>query len=206
MRILIADDHCVVRRGLRALLESRPGWEVCAEASNGLAAVALAQQLRPHVAVLDLAMPLLNGLGATRRIRGVVPMTATVLFTVHASEELAARALEAGAAGYVVKSEPADDLLSAIESASRNECVVSRASKRAGSTLPGKGAGRTLTPREREILQLIAEEKSNKEIARLLGIAAKTVEAHRAHLSCKLHLRSIVPLVRYAVRNHLVDP
>jgi DNA-binding NarL/FixJ family response regulator len=205
MRILIADDHGVVRRGLRELLQSRDGWKVCGEAGDGLKAIALARELEPDIAVLDLAMPLLNGLDATRRIRRAVPTTQILLFTVHASEQLAADAVKAGAAGYVVKSQPAAALLSAVESACLGGASAALRVPKTTGAVRGANGGKTLTAREREIVQLIADAQSNQEIATALGISVKTVESHRAHLMRKLGFTSISALVRYAVRNHLVD-
>jgi DNA-binding NarL/FixJ family response regulator len=206
MRILIADDHEVVRLGLRELLDGRGGCEVCGEAADGFQAVELARQLGPDLAILDLAMPRLDGLEATRRIRRALPRTEVLLFTVHASEQLAVEAREAGARSYLLKSHPASELLSAIESASRRAPGPAQGQPRAA--LPCSGAGTTgqaLTAREREIVHLVAEGKTNKEMAGLLGISVKTVETHRTHLMRKLGFSSVVQLVHYAVRNHMVD-
>jgi DNA-binding NarL/FixJ family response regulator len=206
MRILIADDHDVVRLGLRELLDGRGGCEVCGEAADGFQAVELARQLGPDLAILDLAMPRLDGLEATRRIRRALPRTEVLLFTVHASEQLAVEAREAGARSYLLKSHPASELLSAIESASRRAPGPAEGQPRAA--LPYSGAGTTgqaLTAREREIVHLVAEGKTNKEMAGLLGISVKTVETHRTHLMRKLGFGSVVQLVHYAVRNHMVD-
>jgi len=182
---------------------------VCGEAGNGIEAVELARQLGPDLAILDLAMPLLNGLEATRRIRRDLPETEVLLFTVHASEQLAVEALEAGAQGYLLKCHSASELVSAIESASRHARGTARGPPRfGGSALRANSAGKTsqaLTAREREIVHLIAEGKSNKEMAELLGISVKTIETHRAHLMEKLGFSSVVQLVHYAVRNHMVD-
>jgi DNA-binding NarL/FixJ family response regulator len=202
MRILIADDHDVLRFGLRELLQARTGWEVCGEAANGMEAVELARQLGPDLAILDLAMPRFDGLEATRRIRRELPDTEVLLFTVHASEHLALEARQAGASGYVLKSHPAGELLSAIESASRPLGGPGPGSLRANGA---RTAGHALTSREREIVHLIADGKSNKEMAALLAISVKTVETHRTHLMRKLGFSSVVQLVRYAVRNHMVD-
>jgi DNA-binding NarL/FixJ family response regulator len=209
MRMLIADDHDVVRLGLRDLLRGRAGWEVCGEAGNGIEAVELARQLGPDLAIVDLAMPLLNGLEATRRIRRELPETEVLLFTMYASEQLAADALEAGARGYLLKSQSASELISAIESASRHSRCPAPGPPRFGASAAGANSagktGQALTAREREIVHLIAEGKSNKEMAELLGISVKTVETHRAHLMHKLGFSSVVQLVHYAVRNRMVD-
>jgi len=210
MRILIADDYGVVRLGLRDLLRGRAGWEVCGEAGNGIEAVELARQLRPDLAILDVAMPLLNGLEATRRIRRELPETEVLLFTVYASEQLAVEALEAGARRYLLKSQSASELVSAIESASWHARGPARVPPRFGADSAPRAnsarkTGQALTARECEIVHLIAEGKSNKEMAELLGISVKTIETHRAHLMQKLGFSSVVQLVHYAVRNHMVD-
>jgi DNA-binding NarL/FixJ family response regulator len=209
MRILIADDHDVVRQGLRDLLQTHKGWEVCGEASNGMEALELARQLQPDLAILDLTMPLLNGLEATRRLRTALPAMEVLLFTVHESEQLASEALEAGALGYLLKSQPASELIAAIEVASRNvPSTVPRfgghgPQVRRGSS--GSKSGHGLTARQREIVQLVAEGKSNKEMAQMLGISVRTIETHRAHIMRQLGMRSVVQVVRYAVRNHIVE-
>jgi len=209
MRILIADDHDVVRQGLRDLLQTHKGWEVCGEAANGIEALELARQLQPDLAILDLTMPLLNGLEATRRLRVAVPAMEVLLFTVHESEQLASEALEAGALGYVLKSQPATELIAAIEVASRN---ASSTVPRSGASGPqvrrgnsGSKSSQGLTARQREVVQLVAEGKSNKEMAQLLGISVRTIETHRAHIMRQLGMRSVVQVVRYAVRNHIVE-
>jgi DNA-binding NarL/FixJ family response regulator len=208
MRILIADDHDVVREGLRELLNGRPGWEVCAEARNGLEAVDMARRVQPDVAILDLAMPMLDGLEATRRIRQAMPGTAVLLFTVHSSEELAAQAFEAGASCYLLKSHSAEELLSAVEAATqRLPSSVPRPATTLGQHTPFvPHTVQTLTSREREIVQLVSEGKSNKEMGAMLGISVKTVETHRAHLMHKLGSASVAELVHYAVRNGMIDP
>ncbi len=209
LRILIADDHSVVRAGLRSLLESHTGWEVCAEAADGREAVDKATKLKPHVAVLDIGMPLLNGVDATRRIRKSSPQTEVLILTMHESEDLVQQVIDAGARGYILKDD-ADRILIAAVDAVRNHkpyfsTRVSPTSDSADSLEPHKSSRSRLTPREREILQLLAEGQSNKEIAALLGISVNTAEAHRANIMLKLGFRSITELVVYAVRNKIIQ-
>jgi DNA-binding NarL/FixJ family response regulator len=214
VRILIADDHHVVRAGLRALLESKSGWQVCAEASNGREAVDKAVKLKPDVAVVDIAMPLLNGVETTRQIRKLSPMTEVLILTMHDAETLVQEVMEAGAQGYVLKDDADRDLLSAVEALARHQPYLSSRASHAASRiarLPGlAGQGERysrsrLTPREREILQLLAEGKSNKEVASVLGISVKTAETHRANIMLKMDFHSITDLVRYAVRNKIIQ-
>ncbi len=214
LRILIADDHDIVREGLRTLLVARRGWQVCGEATNGRDVVALARQLKPHVVALDFSMPELNGIEAARQIRKALPKTETLVLTMHESEQLAQEAFAVGVRAVLLKTEVRRFLVSAIEALSQHkpfftpqitEWVVQ------GRLHPGTSSARTrpirgaLTPREREIVQLVAEGRSNKEIASLLGRSAKTVETHRANLMNKLHLQSVSELVRYAIRMKLIE-
>ncbi len=213
LRILIADDHSVVRAGLRALLESRHGWEVVAEASDGREAVDKATKLKPDVAVLDIGMPLLNGVEATRRIRAASPSTEILILTMHESDDLVHQVVQAGARGYILKDEADRVLLAAIESARHHKPYFSTriAPTRHDDAHPSpsdsaKPTRPRLTPREREILQLLAEGKSNKEVANLLGISVNTAEAHRANIMLKLNLHSLAELVHYAIRNQIIKP
>jgi DNA-binding NarL/FixJ family response regulator len=215
IRILLADDHEVVRRGLSALLATRPDWQVCAEAQNGREAVALAVRHRPNLAILDLSMPELNGLEATRQIRKEVPETEVLVFSMYESEQFVRDLLAAGARGYVLKSDVAAQLLTAVETVARHKpFFTSEVAERVLegflklgelSSDDGSSAG-ILTPREREIVQLLAEARSNKEVSTILGISVKTVETHRASIMRKLGISSIVDLVHYAIRNNLVTP
>ena len=210
LRILVADDHDVVRRGLKSVLEDQPGWEVCAEANNGRQAVDRARQFKPDVVVLDITMPELNGLEAARQIRRLLPETEVIVLTVHESEELVQEVLRAGARGYVLKSDAGRDLVAAIHAVRQHKTFftskVSRIYSEASlKSEDGESAGRPLTPREREIVQLLAEGKSNKEVADVLSISVKTVETHRTNIMRKLHLHSVSELVRYAVRNKIVS-
>ncbi len=204
MRILIADDHEVVLHGLRDLLRTHADWEVCGEARSGVEAVGLARQLGPNVAILDFSMPLLNGVEATRQIRAALPEIDVLLFSVHDSEQLAAEALEAGARGWVSKSCTATELIEAIESTARSPAPRVSGSAAVWSGRGGRPSG-TLTARQRQIVQLIAEGKSNEQTARSLGISPRTVETHRAHIMQRLGFQSVVQLVRYAVRHRIVD-
>jgi DNA-binding NarL/FixJ family response regulator len=214
LRILLADDHGVVRRGLRELLEEHDGWRVCAEAANGREAVELAVEHRPHVAVLDLSMPELNGLEATRRIRQAVPETEVLVFTMHESEELVREVLAAGARGYLLKSDAAGQLVPAVECLARHKPfftgriseVVLEGFLKAGGTEAAVPGPARLTSREREIVQLLAEGNSNKQIARLLDLSVKTVETHRAAVMRKLELGSLPDLVRFAIRHRIIEP
>jgi len=211
LRILVADDHHVVRAGLRTLLETKSGWRVCAEAANGREAVEKARELKPDVAVLDIGMPLLNGIEATRQIRKASPETEVLILTMHDSEVMIQGVLEAGARGYILKDDADRNLLAAVEALRRHKPYLSsRISAAAPKTaLPsGDSSGSTrrrLTPREREVLQLLAEGKGNKEIAEFLRISVKTAETHRANIMLKLNFHSITELVRYAVRNHIIQ-
>jgi DNA-binding NarL/FixJ family response regulator len=213
LRILLADDHDIVRRGLKDLLEQQVGWQVCAEASNGREAIELALQHRPHVAVIDLSMPELNGLEATRRIRQGLPETEVLIFTMHESEELIREVLGAGARGYLLKSDAVRQLIPAVESLSQkkpyfagrvSEVLLDGFLKGGQVTLENQTAER-LTSREREVVQLLAEGKSNKQIARLLDLSVKTVETHRTAAMRKLELNSLPDLVRYAVRMQIIQ-
>jgi len=208
LRILIADDHAVVRAGLRALLESRPGWQVCGESVDGRDAIEKAIKLKPDVAVLDIGMPLLNGVEATRRIRTASPSTEILILTMHESDDLVQQVVEAGARGYILKDDADRVLLAAIDSVRHHKPYFStRVSTPPSDNLPPADPSRTrlcLTPREREILQLLAEGKSNKEVASLLGISVNTAEAHRSNIMLKLNLHSLAELVHYAIRNNIV--
>jgi DNA-binding NarL/FixJ family response regulator len=208
--ILVADDHEVMRQGVRGLLESEQDWCVCAQASDGREAVALAERNAPDVAILDLNMPELNGLEATRQIAKVSPATKVLIFTVCDSEDLAREVFAAGAHGYVLKTDAASDLISAVGALARGTSYLSaRMSRSRGDPrprpIPPSQVAR-LTPREREITQLLAEGKTNWCVATILGISTKTVETHRGNIMHKLGLESIVELVHYAVRNRLVAP
>ncbi len=215
VRILVADDHEVVRRGVRGLVESRPDWIVCGEATNGREAVEQAGRLAPDVVILDIAMPELNGLEAARRIHKAAPRTEVLILTMHRSEELVRQVLAAGARGYLLKSDAGRDLLAAVDAVAGHrpfftprvgEQVV-RGYLAGDAAAPVRGhSDRELTGREREIVQLLAEGKSNKEIATRLGIQTKTVETHRANIMRKLGHHGLSDLVRYAIRNRLVEP
>jgi len=212
LRILVVDDHAVVRRGVRSLLESRDGWEVCGEAMTGRDAVEQSRRLRPDVVVMDLSLPELNGLEATRHILKDAPETEVLVLTMHQSEELARDVLQAGARGYVLKSDADENLIAAVESLRQHKPFLTPAVTEFvldGYIRDGAdqdASRRAVTAREREIIQLIAEGKSNKNAASALKISVKTIEAHRANIMRKLHLRSVSDLVRYAIRNKIVQP
>ena len=204
LRILIADDHSVVRAGLRALLESRPGWEVCAEAVDGRDALDKATKLKPNVAILDIGMPLLNGVEATRRIRASSPNTEILILTMHESDDLVQQVVEAGARGYILKDDADRVLLAAIDAVRHHKPYFSTRVSAVDPSDSSSTSRQRLTPREREILQLLAEGKANKEVASLLGISVNTVEAHRANIMVKLNLHSLAELVHYAIRNNII--
>lgn len=212
--ILIADDHAVVRRGLRALLETQSGWTICGEASDGNEVVQKAGQHQPDVVILDIGMPDLNGLVATVRIREVAPQARVLVLTMHSSEELIQSCLMAGAQGYVLKSDAERDLISAVEALAQHKTFFTQAATNVVlENLRDKqnGAGgeplvELLTRREQEIVQLLAEGRSNKEVGASLGIGTRTVESHRASIMRKLHLRTFSDLMRYAIRKKMVEP
>ena len=212
VRILLADDHTLVRQGLRKLLEERPDWEVIAEAGDGREAVRLAEQHKPDVAILDVAMPLLNGIEATRQITKRVPATRVLVLSMHADEAYVTQILQAGATGYLLKDSADVDLLKAVGEAARGRSFFSPAIARVMlddyvRQLADKGVTDrydALSEREREIFQLIAEAKTNKEIAALLNVSPSTVETHRAHIMEKLDLHSAAEIVLYAVRRGVI--
>ncbi len=211
VRILVADDHEYIRLGLRELIKTEPGFEICAEAANGQEAVEKTQNLKPDVVVLDVSMPGLNGIEATRQIMRKVPETEVLVLTVYESEQLISELLNAGARGYLLKSDAGRELLVAIESLHQRRPFFT--SKVARMVLRGylQGAAfgdhpsESLTPRERQITQLLAEGKTNKDVAVIQGITVKTAETHRANLMRKLDLHSISDLVHYAVRNQIIE-
>src|SRR5579862_5246982 len=216
LRILIADDHDLMRRGLKALLESRPGWTICAEAHTGREAVAKAEELRPDIVILDITMPELNGVEAARRILKGSPNTEILVLSVHYSDQLIRDILDAGVRGYIVKSDSDRDLVVAVEALSNHkpfftpratELILNNFNTKGGpiSELP-ETIGDRLTSREREIVQLLSEGKSSKEVASALSISVKTAETHRANIMRKLEIHSVSELVRYAVRNQIIEP
>jgi DNA-binding NarL/FixJ family response regulator len=215
LRLLLADDHEIVRKGLRALLEAEPGWQVAAEAADGRDAVEKAQQIKPDIAILDISMPSLNGLEATRQIVKGISQTKVLVLTMHDSDPLIQRVLEAGARGYLLKSDAARDLVAAVDALRRNKTFFTP--KVARLVLEGyldkspressspEGGSCRLTDRQREIVQLLAEGKSSKEVASALGLSVKTAETHRANIMRRLDCHSVTALVRYAIRNHLIE-
>ena len=215
LRIMVADDHEVVRRGLRALIESEEGWTVCGEASDGCSAVDQVAALAPDVVLMDVAMPHLNGIEATRRIvQGQSPRTIVLILSARESESLVQEALAAGARGFMLKSDAGQELLGAVRSVSQGrpffsarvaEFVV-QGYMRSGSDRGNQAAPKpVLTARERQVLQLLAEGKSNKQVASALEISVKTAESHRANLMKKLRVQSLSDLVRYAIRNQMIE-
>ncbi len=214
VRILIADDHEVVRHGVREMLSSYPGWEVCGEASSGREVVDMVDKLKPDVAVIDLSMPGLNGIDATHQIRRNNPETKVIIFTMHETEALVREVFQAGAFGYVLKSDAVTHLRAAVETVQegRHFCSsklhewIFMGFLRTGKNAPAdERKEEDLTPRERETIQLLAEGHSNKEVAAILGISVKTVETHRSVIMRKLRLKSFSDLIRYAIRNHIIE-
>jgi len=214
-RILVADDHEVVRHGVRSLLEAHPGWEVISEAADGRDAVEKASQLHPDVVILDIGMPNLNGLEATRQILRSHPGARVLILTMHESEQVVREVLEAGARGFLLKSDAGRDLVAAVEALQRNKTfftskvaeMVLETFLKAKPRSPEEtfSTREILTPREREIVQLLAEGKSTKEVAVALNLSVKTAETHRSNIMRKLNLHSISELVLYAVRNNIVQ-
>ncbi len=214
LRILIADDHNLVRRGLKALIESRAGWQVCGEAHTGREAAAKAEQMKPDVVILDISMPGLNGVEAARRIRKTSPTTEILILSVHYSDQLIRDILAAGARGYVLKSDSDRDLIVAVQAmADHKPFFTSKATELMLTNFCQTGpqphlkdlAADRLTSREREIVQLLSEGRSSKEVATVLGISVKTADTHRANIMRKLNLHSVSELVLYAVRNQIIQ-
>lgn len=214
VRILIADDHDIVREGLMTLLAARADFHVCGEAATGREAVAKARELKPHVVVLDFSMPELNGVEATRQIRAALPDTEVLILTMHDSETLAREVLAVGARGFLLKTRAKHQLVAAVDALAQHQpfftgnlsagvldAFLRPAKDPAKAAVP---AGR-LTPREREVVQLIAEGRTSKDIALELGLSVKTADAHRANIMRKLDLHSVSELVLYAVRNRIVQ-
>ena len=214
LRILIADDHGLVRRGARAVLRSRRGWRVIGEAVNGREAVQKAKELKPDVAVVDIGMPELDGVEVARQIRETVPETKVLVLSMHESDQMVRRALDAGARGYLLKSDLTECLAKAVEAVAEgkrfltpkvSEIVLKGFLKTSSWHHHGKRAGPRTTPREFEIIRLLAEGKTNKEIAAHLGITVRTVETHRAKIMLKLGLHSLAEIIHYAMRHRIIS-
>jgi DNA-binding NarL/FixJ family response regulator len=208
LKLLVADDHEIVRNGVKSLLEAQPGWRVMAEASDGREAVAKVKRLKPDVVVLDIGMPSLNGLEAARQMMKNDPHVKIVILTMHESENLIREVLKVGARGYVSKADAMRDLVTAINAVwsgvtfftpKVSEIVLEGYLDKRGAINNG------LTPRQREIVQLLAEGQSSKEIAVALDLSVKTAETHRANIMKRLNCHSITEIVRYAVRNNIID-
>jgi DNA-binding NarL/FixJ family response regulator len=217
LRILIADDHEVARRGIRAVLENHPGWTVCGEAKDGRESVELAAATRPDLVLLDIGMPNLNGLEAARQILTILPDVAILILTMHDSDNVVREVLRAGARGYLLKSDAGRDLVAAVEALQNQRTFfTTRVSqmvldgfldreKSGGIVKTDDSTTEVLTSREREVIQLLAEGKTSKEVAVALNLSVKTAETHRTNLMRKLGLHSVADLTRYAVRNGIVQ-
>ena len=215
LRILIADDHELARQGIRALLENHPGWEVCAEAKDGREAIDLADKLKPDLILLDIGMPVLNGLEAARKILATSPDAVILILTMHDSDQVVREVLRAGVRGYLLKSDAGRDLVAAVEALQRQrtffttrvsqmvlDAFLHREDRDVEKVDP---SGDVLTTREREVIQLLAEGKTSKEVSVILNLSVKTAETHRTNLMRKLDLHSVADLTRYAVRNGIVQ-
>jgi len=215
LKILVVDDHDVVRKGLRVLLETQAGWKVCGEAATGSEAIRKAQKLQPDIVVLDIGIPEPNGLAVARRLRKMKLKAQILVLTIHESEELVAAVLKAGARGFMLKSDAGRELITAIEAlGQRKPYFTSKVARmvldgylsRPEATAFGPSAPVRLSTREREILQLLAEGRANKEVSSRLNISIKTVETHRSSIMHKLNLHSMSELTRYAVRKQIIEP
>jgi len=213
LRLLVVDDHEVVRKGLRSVLEQQPGWQVAGEAADGREAVSKAKELKPDITVLDISMPALNGLEATRQMLKQDSRAKVLILTMHESDPLIQEFLNAGARGYLLKSDAGKDLITAVEAVRRNKTFFT--AKVGQMVLDGyldkkphpadtDAPPSRLTPRQREIVQLLAEGKSSKEVAVALGLSVKTAETHRANIMRRLECHSVSELVRYAIRNGII--
>src|ERR1700686_2999354 len=214
LRILIADDHDLMRRGVKTMIESHAGWEVCGEAITGREAVAKAEELNPDIVILDISMPDLNGVEAARRIRKASTNTEILILSMHYSDQLIREIVDAGVRGYIVKSDSDRDLVIAVETLAKHkpfftphatEVILSKFNPGGPVTQIPELIRERLTSREREIVQLLAEGKSSKEVASSLCISVKTAETHRANIMRKLELHSLSALVRFAVRNQIIE-
>jgi DNA-binding NarL/FixJ family response regulator len=213
IRVLLADDHQMMRRGVRAVIEGMPGWEVCGEASTGREAVEMVEKLRPTIVVMDVTMPELNGLEATRQIKKLFPDTEIMMFTGHENEELVHQVFEAGARSYILKTDGREKLDAALRALAERkpyftteigEILFAKFLHGKENVATDATTGR-LTDREREIVQLLAEGSSNKDVAEALGISVKTAETHRAAIMKKMQFKAFSDLVRYAIRNHIIS-
>lgn len=214
LRILVADDHEIVRRGLVALIKGHPDWEVCAECDDGRRAVEQAKEMKPDITILDIGMPILNGLEATRQILRDNSNVRVLILTITDTDQVVQAVLDAGARGFLLKSDAARDLIMAVEALQHNrtfftarvaEMVLSSYRGKSGPTVKPEVALPNLTPREREVVQLLAEGKSSKEVATHLNLSVKTAETHRSNIMRKLGLHSVSELVLYAVRNNIIQ-
>ena len=209
LRILLADDHEMLRKGLRATIEDHSGWEICGEARTGREAVAKARELHPDIVVMDFGMPELNGMEATRQIRATVPRTEVLILSMHESQKLVHEMLAAGARGYLLKTDAGESLVAALQALSEHKPYFTpkvSAVVLEGYLKPDIQETQELTPREREIIQLIAEGRATKEVAEVLGISVKTADTHRTNLMRKLNLHSTAEVTRYAIRNQIIQP
>lgn len=215
LRIFIADDHDIVREGTRAVIKRQPGWEVCGLAANGRDAVAKASELKPDIVILDMTMPQLNGLDAAIQIKQQTPSTEILMFTAHESDDVIRKAFAAGVKSFISKTEAYHLLIDAIQSLAEHKpfftekvsaVLFSNIAKHPDGKGDGAEPGQPLSGREREIVLLIADGKSNKEVADALGISVRTAETHRASILRKLNVDSVAGVVRYAIRNHFIEP
>ena len=215
LRVLVADDHEIVRKGLRSILEEQPGWEIAGEACDGRQVVEKAKALKPDVSVVDVSMPGLNGLEATRQMLKNNPESKVLILTMHESDPLIREVLDAGARGYLLKSDASRDLVTAVEAIRLNKTYFTARvaqmvldgylDKKQKISEDSKLPASRLTPRQREIVQLLAEGKSSKEVAVALGLSVKTAETHRANIMRRLDCHSVSELVRYAIRNKIIE-